>query len=165
MEKAAGLRTSPTLAAFKFPDLSLTFPNAAVRTPAFGERARTSRIPRSGMRQRRRFAPPPVRASAFRRCTRARGGTGGVRVSESGGMAWRKPRRLRISSMLAAFNSPDLSHTFPNAAVLSPAFSERARTSRIPRSGMRQRRHFAPPPVRASAFRRCTRARGGVGRR
>ena len=76
MEKAAGLRTSPTFAAFNFPDLSLTFPNAAVLSPAFSERARTSRIPRSGMRQRRREAPPPVRASAFRRCTRARGGGG-----------------------------------------------------------------------------------------
>ena len=47
MEKAVGLRTSPTLAAFKFPDLSLTFPNAAVLSPAFSEHARTSRIPRS----------------------------------------------------------------------------------------------------------------------
>ena len=71
---------------FQFPDLFHTFPNAAVHSPAFGERARTSRIPLRGMRQRRRKAPPPVRASAFRRCTRARGGAGGVSVS--GGAVW-----------------------------------------------------------------------------
>ena len=114
---------------FQFPRLIFSFAKRRGSYSCFRRAcAHGSRIPLRGMRQRRRFAPPLIRASALCRCTRARGGVGGVRVSESGGMAWRKPRRLRISPMLAAFNFLGLSSALPNAAVRTPAFGERART-------------------------------------
>ncbi len=133
---------------------------------AIGERARTVAAYRKAVCGRRREAPPPIVHLRQRRCTRARGAVGRRQRKWGGVTAWRKPQiacnrchtpRLSIPSTYPAHRK--------TPRLCGCAIGERARTVAAYRKAVCGRRREAPPPIVHLRQRRCTRARGAVGRR